>query len=350
MTARRYAIANRPEVTLAPPPEPPPRIDVLSEVLRAVRLRGAVFYSVHASSPWVAEAPSARELAPYVMPGAEHVMEYHVVASGKCWGGIVGEPAVLLSEGDILVFPQGDRHVVASAPGMRGPADAEAHAVDPSQRLPVSVEYGGTGRDPVHLVCGFFACDARPYNPLLAALPRMIHMKRESGADFGMLDHVVRCALEESRAHRSGGAAVLARLSELMFVEVIRRYVLSLGDAQAGWLSGLRDEIVGRALAALHARPAHAWTLEELARESGASRSALAERFTTFVGAPPMLYLARWRMQLAASMLSGPSTLAKIASDVGYGSEAAFSRAFKKIVGVSPATFRAKRQTEPSGR
>jgi AraC-like DNA-binding protein len=327
-------------------PEDAP-IDVLSEVLRAVRLRGAVFYSVTASSPWVAEAPPASELAPYVMPGAEHVIEYHAVTSGSCYGGLIGEEAVRLDAGDIVIFPQGDAHVMASAGGARGPVEIGFHERAALQRLPIRVDYGGTGRDPVQVVCGFLACDRTPYNPLLAALPRIVHMKRRPSGDGEMLDHFMRCALEESQSPRAGGEVILARLSELMFVEVVRRYVTSLDVTQLGWLSGLRDAVVGRALAALHARPAHDWSLEELAREVGASRSVLAERFAAYVGAPPMQYLAQWRMQLASVLLAGPATLAEIAADVGYGSEAALSRAFKKIVGVAPATWRATRAAQP---
>lgn len=345
MTERPAGATTRPERSAA-------EVDVLSEVLRAVRLRGAVFYSVTASSPWVAEAPPSRELAPHVMPGAEHVIEYHVVVSGSCWGGLIGEPALRLSAGDIVVFPQGDAHVMASSDGMRGPTDLSVHERAAVQRLPVSVDYGGTGRDPVQVVCGFLACDARPFNPLLAALPRILHVRRQGTDQDAMLDHFMSCALAESRAPRAGGEVVLARLSELMFVEVVRQYVGSIAPSSPGWISGLRDEIVGRALAALHARPAHPWTLEELARQVGASRSALAERFTAHVAVPPMQYLAQWRMQLAAALLAGPTPLAQIASDVGYGSEAALSRAFKKIVGVAPATWRAMRaagRTPPVG-
>ncbi len=317
--------------------------DVLSDVLRAVRLRGAVFYSVSASTPWVAETPSAQELAPHVMPGAEQVIEYHVITSGRCWGAVVGEPSFLLEAGDIVVFPRGDSHVLGSEPGARGAADVDFHANAALQRLPIKLDQGGTGRDPVHLVCGFLALDARPFNPVLAALPRVLHLKRSAGGAGETLGHFMTAALEESERPRAGGEVVLARLSELMFVEVVRRYVASIDRAEGGWLAGLRDEVVGRALAALHDRPAHGWTLEDLAREIGTSRSVLAQRFVDYVGLPPMQYLAQWRMQLASSLLGGPATLAQIAADVGYGSEAALSRAFKKIVGVAPAAWRATR-------
>jgi AraC-like DNA-binding protein len=325
--------------------------DVLSDVLRAVRLRGAVFFSVTASSPWVAEAPAACELAPHVMPGAEHVIEYHVVVSGECWAGLPGGRAVRLKPGDIVVFPQGDAHVLASDLGARGPADPAEYADFAKQPLPIRVRYGTSGRDPVELVCGFLACDARPFNPLLTALPRVLHVAH--GADetaSQRMNQFMGAALAEARAPRPGGAVVLARLSELLFLEVVCQYVKTLAPEHRGWLAGLRDPLVGRALAALHAEPRREWTLELLARTVGSSRSVLAERFTDYVEVPPMQYLTQWRMQLAAALLGGPKTLAEIAAEVGYGSEAALSRAFKKTVGVAPAIWRESRADGASAR
>jgi AraC-like DNA-binding protein len=342
MTGRPFGMTERPRKVGRRPP-PVEDVDVLSEVLRAVRLRGAVYSTVCASTPWVAEAPASRDLAPHVMPGAEHVIAYHVVRQGSCWGGLLGAPAVRLEPGGIIVFPQGEAHVLASAQGMRGPENLGLPGPPASRRLPIRVELGGSGRNPVELVCGFLVCDVRPFNPLLSTLPRMLYMRKGTEAYSDMLDQFMSAALAESRIPRAGGEVVLARLSELMFVEVVREYVASGEGTARGWLSGLRDEMVGRALSALHARPAHPWTLEELARVVAASRSALALRFADYVGLPPMQYLAQWRMQLASTLLAGPSTLATIAEAVGYGSEAAFSRAFKKIVGVAPATWRATR-------
>lgn len=316
--------------------------DVLSEVLRAVRLRGAVFYTVKASASWVVEAPPTQELAHIVMPGSEHVIAYHVISSGGCWTGPPGGPATRLEEGDIIIYPHGDAHIMASEPGMRGPIDIEHHEVAARKRLPVPVDTGGDGANPVHVVCGFLACDARPFNPLLNALPKVMHVKRPTGAPGDMLSYLVTTALAESSSPRAGGEVMLSRLSELMFVEIVRHYVTELDPRGSGWLSGLRDEVVGRALAALHSKPAYTWSLEELGKEAGASRSVLADRFVEHVGVPPMMYLAQWRMQLAAGLLAGPATLAEIATEVGYGSEAAFSRAFKKIVGVAPATWRSQ--------
>ena len=318
--------------------------DTLSEVLRAVRLTGAVFFSIDGSAPWVAESPPARQIAPHIMPGVGHVIEYHALTAGACFGGIVGEAPVRLEAGDIIVFPQGDPHVMSSAPGMRCPEDAAAFTR--ASRLPIAIRKDGGGEDRADVICGFLGCDARPFNPLLAALPRVIHVQRRASDDH-TLEQLIRLALAESMAERSGGEAVLARLSELLFIEVVRRHLSALPPEQGGWLGGLRDPGVGRALGKLHDRPAHPWTLEELARAVGMSRSVLAERFTHFVGVAPMQYLAQWRMQLAATMLSSTwMTLAEISEQVGYGSEAALSRAYKRWVGVAPADWRRGRHLE----
>jgi AraC-like DNA-binding protein len=203
---------------------------------------------------------------------------------------------------------------------------------------------GASDGEPVHLVCGFLGCDARPFNPLLAALPRVIRVSDRAG---GAIAAFVQFAVAESKAPRIGGECVLGRLSELMFVDVVRQYLETLPEDRTGWLAGLREPFVGRALTALHQSPARDWTLELLAREVGLSRSALAERFAQLVGHPPMQYLANWRMQLAANhLLSGMDSVAQVAERVGYESEAAFSRAFKKAVGVPPSHWRKHRSDE----
>lgn len=316
--------------------------DVLSEVLRAVRLTGAVFFKVEGAAPWVAEAPQAKWVAPHVLPGAEHVIEYHVITGGTCWGGLVGEPPRALHAGDVIVFPQGDAHVISSAPGMRGPTQPEELFHRPKNgQLPVAMQMNEGGTEITHLVCGFIGCDARPFNPLLSTLPRVIHAQPRSAEEGALLQQLIRLAVAESRAPRAGGETMLARLSELLFIEVVRNYCTTLPEETKGWLAGLRDELIGRTLSILHARPAEAWSLETLAKEVGASRSLLAERFHGYVGTPPMQYLARWRMQLAAALLASTNvTLSEVADQVGYGSEAALSRAFKRLVGVAPSAWR----------
>jgi AraC-like DNA-binding protein len=202
-------------------------------------------------------------------------------------------------------------------------------------------ELGGGGPDRVQLVCCFLGCDERPYNPLLTALPPVIHLSGAgSQTTTGWLGTLLGSAVRESRSARPGSQNVLARLSELMFVETIRQYLETLPPAQTGWLAGLRDPVVGKALAALHAEPSRPWTVEGLARLVGLSRSVLAVRFMEMVGQPPMQYLALWRMQLASRLLIEGGPVAAVAGAVGYESEAAFSRAFKKLVGEAPGTWR----------
>jgi len=321
--------------------------DTLSDVLRTVRLQGAVFFYMSGGRQWAAEAPASREIGPLVMPGAEHVMEYHVVTGGDCWAGIIGEPPVHLSHGDIILFPHGDAHVVSSAPGMRADPHVSWFEARIDQRplriaydranVPMLAPAGHTGLTTV--ACGFLSCDIRPFNPLIAALPRLLHLRAADPADA--FAHLVQRAVAESHAHSPGGEAMLARMSEMLFIDAVRRYVDSLPPQATGWLAGLRDQFVGRALALLHEAPAKAWTVDELGRQVGLSRSPLHERFVQFVGQPPMHYLTHWRMQLASGLLrSSNATVGSIALEVGYRSEAAFARAFKRLVGQPPAAWR----------
>ena len=310
-------------------------MDPLSDLLRVVRLDGAFFFAVEAVEPWSVETAAARELSPRIMPAAEHLISYHILTEGRCYGGVRGEEPVELIAGDVLVFPQGDAHVMSSARGLRpGP---DVHTAAPA-RYPETVHLGDQGPRGAVFVCGFLGCDLRPFNPLLAALPRRLHVRGLSDAWVGTF---TRQLTEESRLGRPGSDTVLTRLAELMFIEVLRRYLEDLPPGQTGWLAGLRDELVGRVLALLHARPGHPWSLDELAREALSSRSNVAKRFAEVVGQPPMQYLTQWRMQVAANLLvQTGAKVATIGGEVGYDSEAAFSRAFKKATGVAPGAWR----------
>ena len=314
--------------------------DVLSDVLRAVRLTGAVYFDFELSSPWVVEAPPSREIVGKVMPGAQRVIEYHLIAGGTGWGHAIGHEPVRLQEGDLIIFPQGDAHVLSSAPGLRTSSDMEPFA-RASTPLPMFYELGGGGPERARIVCCFLGCDERPFNPLLTALPAVLHLSAAGpSATTGWLGTLLGIAAKESGSGRAGAENVLGRLSELMFVETIRHYLETLPPPETGWLAGLRDPMVGQALAVLHREPREPWTVGRLARVVGLSRSVFAERFTVMIGQPPMQYLALWRMQLASRLLLEGRLVASVASAVGYESEAAFSRAFKKLVGRPPPTWR----------
>jgi AraC-like DNA-binding protein len=274
------------------------------------------------------------------------------VTEGSGWGGVLGDPAVRLRAGDVLVLPHGDAYAMSTAPGSRGGPDLAEVLTFMRQmvagQLPFTVREGGEGPERLRLVCGFLGCDVRPFNPLLATLPPLLHLRRDPRGAGDRLGQLIDFTVAESRERRPGGECVRLRLSELMFVEVVRRYLATLPAEQTGWLAGLRDPTVGYALARLHERPAHPWTLEGLARDVGVSRSVLADRFTHFVGHPPMQYLTRWRMQVAARLLAeGVAKVSAVAGEVGYDSEAAFGRAFKKVAGVPPGTWR-RRHGRPS--
>ena len=330
--------------------------DTLSDVLRSIRLRSAVFYFVSCDGEWAAEAPASCDIATAVMPQTEHVMEYHVVTRGECWAAIVGEPPRRLRRGDVFMLPQGDAHVLSSAPGLRADLDVQAFLQMRHDRRPFRIIHDGglapqVSLDPYELasppegapgttlVCGFIGCDMRPFNPLLTTLPRLLHLPAAAGSRWS--EQFLHVAAAESASRRPGSEALLERMSEMMFVDAIRRHVESLSEESTGWLAGLRDRFVGKALGLLHAQPAEPWTIDELGKRVGLSRSALHERFVALIGQPPIQYLTNWRMQVAARQLrDSQASVATVAAAVGYDSEAAFARAFKRLVGSPPAAWR----------
>lgn len=314
--------------------------DVLSNVLRTVRLTGAVFFYVEAAPPWAAITTKTSNGIPQIMPDAGHLISYHVVTEGDCYGVVKGLPPVYMEAGDVIVFPHGDAHTMTSDPAI--PPPLEPNPIPSNVQRPFTLKAGPVDRDHRStLVCGFLGCETRPFNPLISTLPRILHIKASTTPKAVWLNNFIHYAAAESKDKRAGGECVLAQLSELLFVEVVRLYLDSLPLEQTGWLAGLRDPYIGQSLSLLHERPGHSWGLEELAHEVGLSRSVLAERFTHLVGLPPMQYLMHWRMQVASGLLTrGSAKIAQIASDVGYDSEASFGRAFKKFVGISPAQWR----------
>jgi AraC-like DNA-binding protein len=324
-------------------------MDALSETLRVVRLVGAIFINARFTAPWCYDSPSADTAAPHLEPGAERVVIFHLITEGECYVDMHdGEKPVHLTAGDVVIFPQGHAHRMCSEPGL---PPAKGRRLDEVlARRPRQLAYGGGG-PATKLVCGYLACDARLARMLLAGLPPLVRVDVR-GSNAGVwLEASVRYALGEARSPRPGGAGVLAKLSEVLFIEVLRLYMNGQGAGRTGWLAGVGDRIVGAALAALHKRPAYAWTLEELAREANTSRSVLAERFQQLVGSSPMQYLTQWRMVLAANLLARSNApLARIAEDVGYQTDTAFSRAFRREFGAPPAAWRRSRMVRDEAR
>lgn len=313
-------------------------MDALSETLRVVRLVGAIFINGRFSAPWCYQSPRADTVAPLLEPGAERIVIFHLITEGECYVEMANQAPVRLVAGDAIIFPQGDAHRMTSQPGLPPASGARLDAV--LSRRPRQLAYGGGGPT-TRLVCGYLACDARLAGMLLAGLPALVRVNVR-GSNAGIwLEASVRYALAEARSPRPGGAGVLAKLAEVLFIEVLRLYMHEQGEGRTGWLAGVGDRIVGGALNALHKSPAQAWTLEELARTAGTSRSVLAERFQHLVGSSPMQYLTQWRMLLASNLLSRSNApLASIAEDVGYQTDTAFSRAFRREFGAPPAAWR----------
>lgn len=316
-------------------------MDVMSDVLRMIHLEGALFLNGEFRAPWCIQATAGCSVAKARLPHAEHFAICHFVLEGHCWAQVPGEEALALSAGDAVVFPYSDAHLVGS--GLQHASVSIDHIVDlhlaKVQELS-RLYYGGQGEKTV-LVCGWLAFEHGLPHPVNAALPRMFHTslrKRPSGA---WLDQSVRYALDEATARHAGSDLLAAKIAEALFVEALRGHVESLSDSTRSWLSGLRDPQVGLALAAMHANPARAWTVETLAQEVLMSRSAFADRFNDLAGMPPMQYLKRWRLALAARMLGNErSTLARVAQRIGYESESAFNRAFKQEYGKAPGVWR----------
>lgn len=318
-------------------------MDVLSEVLRAVRLTGALYFEVHAAHPWVAVNPSMRQIGPAVMPDAEHVIPFHILLSGEAWAMPADRslPPTSMKAGDVLMFPLGAGHIMTSDRNVWNGAapDPEFYSDAAKNKAPfVMVDIGGSGEES-QFICGYLGCDASPFNPLLEALPQMLVVPVHVHTD-SLMRELLRAALDEKDQRGAGAETVLAKVSELMFVQAIRQHMDRLPESTASWLCGLRDEHIGKALQLIHSSPEADWTLERLGKEAGLSRSVFAERFARYTGQPPMHYLGRWRMQVASRLLEAGESMGRVAERVGYSSEAAFQRAFKKLVGVPPGTWR----------
>ena len=321
-------------------------MDVLSEVLKIVRLEGALFFNAELSAPWCLSEPRSKDIAPRLSPGAGHLILYHFLTEGRAYASLPDGRREELTAGDIVIFPHGDAHVLGN--GSQEPVDAmQTFAKNLTQGLKLA-QYGGGG-EITKFVCGFMVCEPRLSEVFLAGLPKMLKVHVANEPSGAWLQNSILFSVGEANGSNAGSGLVLARLSEVLFVETLRRYISALPPDQIGWLAGARDPIIGQALALLHKEPAHPWTISNLARRIGLSRTRLAERFREFLGESPMAYLAQWRLKLGAEILqSTEDSVAEVAAAVGYGSAAAFNRAFKREFDCPPAQFRRKRKAPPA--
>ncbi len=321
-------------------------MDALSELLRAVKLSGAMFFKSSCSAPWCLHAPPSKAFLPYIRSKATHVIEFHHLTEGTGYVR-VGEEVTPLTAGDIVMMPHGDAHEMGAGSGGK-PIDGNA-ALPALWSGKLALANLGGGGQVTGLVCGYLACDGALLRPVLAGLPRVVRINVRSDPAGDWLDNTLRHALAQAAARTPGSDVILAHIAEVLFAEVLRRYLLSLPEGRTGWLAGAGDSAVGRALAALHRDPAFNWTLDLLAQEANLSRSVLTERFTRFLGQPPMAYLTDWRLELGAEALRSTSrSVQRVALDVGYDSEAAFNRAFKRRFKSPPARYRKEsRSREP---
>ena len=323
-------------------------MDVLSEVLRVVKLEGALFFNAEFSAPWCLNSALTPDVADCLAPGAGHLILFHYLTEGRAYVRLPEGPREELCAGDIVIFPHGNAHFIGNGSPEKPVDSFQTFRKNLTEGLKVA-RFGGGG-EATKFVCGYLACDPRLSEVILAGLPPMITVHAPQEPSGQWLEHAIRFSVGEGGAANAGGGLVLAKLSEVLFVETLRRYILSLPPGETGWLAGARDPIIGQALALLHKEPAEDWTISDLAKRVGLSRTRLAERFRHFLGESPMAYLAQWRLKLGAEMLQATeNSIAEVAAAVGYGSEAAFNRAFKRQFACPPAHFRRSRNAQRPG-
>lgn len=323
-------------------------MDTLSDTLRVMRVTEAVFTNETLYAPWHHRVPSSGVVSA-VEAEAEHRVVFHMITEGECFVEVEGQPTLRVTAGDVVLFPNGRTHRMVFAPDRRAASPSACPAAPPLRPTPAAQ---GDGRAVTRLIRGDFACDLRVTHMLFAGLPPVIRVGIRGSSAGAWLESSIAYALGESRARRPGSEGMLVKLSELLFIEVLRIYVDACDKHDIGWLAGISDRAIDLALNSLHQQPARAWTLDELARTAGTSRSVLAERFRQLMGTTPMQYLTRWRMLLAANLLRHSNTpLTRIAENVGYQTDTAFIRAFRRELGTSPAAWRRlERRAKPRHR
>ena len=320
-------------------------MDALSDVLKSVRLEGAVYLNAEFTAPWCIRGELGVASVRERLAGAEHVAFFHFLTEGACKVRLAeGGEALDAVAGDLILFPQEGRHLMGTDLHLAPMEKSAVVTPDPASGAELFHMRHGGGGAATRFICGYLACSRSVFRPLVEGLPPMLRIRVGESAASSLLRELFQAGVRESSAARPGAESMLAKLAELLFVEALRRYIATLPPHGKGWLAGVRDTHVGRALSLLHGDPSKPWTVDELAREVALSRSALAERFTGLVGESPMQYLTRWRLALAAQVLrAGREPIARIAERSGYESEAAFSRAFKREFGAPPAAWRKAR-------
>jgi len=315
-------------------------MDALSDVLASLRLEGAVYIDAEFTAPWCVHSKFGLGSVRARLAAAEHVLFFHFITEGCCKVRLADSAEIIdVGAGDLVLFLNEGQHVMGSDLQL---APVEAASLLPSDVAAdlIQMRHGGGGAA-TRFVCGYLACSRSVCRLLFGALPRVLRIPIGEGPASTLLRESLRAGVLESSMSRPGARSMLAKLSELMFVDALRRHAESMPAGGKGWLAGVRDPHVGRALALLHARPDKSWTVDELAREVALSRSALAQRFVALVGETPIQHLTRWRLALAAQTLrSGREPIARVAEHSGYEAKEAFSRAFKREFGVSPAAWR----------
>jgi AraC-like DNA-binding protein len=313
--------------------------ELLNDVLSMVRLNGAIFLRAEFTAPWAYESSPSGELARLLEPRARRHILFHIIAEGQCWVRLDGGDHLHVSEGEVVVLPYGERHIMGSPEGALPVPVTSLLADPPWNPFPV-IRYGGGGAR-TSVVCGYLWCEDQIFDPIVRALPPLFTVKPPDGPAAAWVAASIQYALDAAEGRQPSTSVTAIRLPELLFSEVLRLHIQNSAPRHTGWLAALRDPVVGPALLQLHAEPAHRWTVEELARRTAYSRSSLTERFSRLLGRAPMKYLSEWRLQVAAGLLRDTRLgVAGVAYRVGYESEEAFSRAFKRAMGRSPAQWR----------
>jgi AraC-like DNA-binding protein len=314
-------------------------MDALSEALNAVRMTGAIFFHAECAAPWGFAVPSVAQVQHVLSPGTERLVNYNLVTEGRAVARFGDGTEITLRPGDLTILPHGDAHTVSNG-SPRTFIDSAAGLADILQGSSSMMRFGESG-EITRFICGFFGCERSADRLFLASLPQLIRINIRDNPASAWLETSIRHLVSEAESDRPGRSILLSRMAESLFIEALRCYMEQLPSDQTGWLAGARDPVVGGILALLHRDPSNDWTLDGLAGAVGSSRSVIAKRFDRFIGGSPMAYLTRWRLELGARQLrASTKPVIQIAAEVGYESEAAFNRAFKRTFGLPPGQYR----------